>query len=299
MLRQVPTLHHDPEVRRGIQMYADFADANLPAIAEAFARNYASIPAFGPMMAGLAPDRLLEQNRASMVRIRKGAFDDDWSEYIADLEGRGRSYAQYGIGFGDWSGLFAASQVATTDLVFARGPTDRDELRVVLKGVSVLFDTIVQTIGRTYFEAQQQAISEQAELVLELSTPVLELGDGVLLVPLVGQIDARRGERLQTAVLGSLRDRRARRVILDLTGVAVVDSYSAGRLMRAAEAARLMGASLVLCGLSSDLCITLVGLGVDFAHTRTFNSLADALHDAQWTPPRPPAPKPVEMIAKG
>lgn len=277
---RVSALHDDVEVRRGLQLYTDFGDQHLPAIAAIFSRIYASSPAFSSMIAKLTGDALLQQNRASMVRIRKGAYDGDWSDYVDDLEARGVAYANAGMAFTDWAGVFAAAQVEISDLVFRNLPDGSDEKRLTLKGLGVLFDTIVQMVGGTYFEAQSQKINAQATALLDLSTPVLVVDDGLLLVPLIGHIDARRGERLRTTLLEALRAHRARAVVLDLSGVPAVDSHAAAHLIRCVEAARLMGARIVLSGLSADVCNALVALGVDL-RAPTFAALHDALDDAR------------------
>jgi rsbT co-antagonist protein RsbR len=177
--------------------------------------------------------------------------------------------------------VFAAAQLGVTDLIFRIGPDDKEDLRRIIKGLSALFDAIVQMVGRTYFDAHQRALDAETRRRLDVSTPVLETEPGMLLVPLVGQLDAQRGERLRSAVLEAVRARRASHVVIDLTGVGAVDDAAVTQLHAVVEAARLMGGRVLLSGLSAEVCYALVALGVDLGVTHTFPSLEEALDTAR------------------
>jgi rsbT co-antagonist protein RsbR len=122
-------------------------------------------------------------------------------------------------------------------------------------------------------EAQQQAIQA-------LSTPVLRLWDGILAVPLIGTIDAARAARIQESLLEAIGAMRAEQVILDITGVACVDAEVMRHLLDAVRAARLLGASCALVGVSPQTARTIVELGVDIAGVDTHATLAEGLRQA-------------------
>lgn len=109
---------------------------------------------------------------------------------------------------------------------------------------------------------QQQVIAAQQAALAELSTPLMPVAEGVLVMPLIGAIDRARAEQILAAMMTGIAAQRARTVILDITGVHDVDSHAAEALVRAAEGARLLGAAAILSGITPALARTLVALGV-------------------------------------
>lgn len=125
--------------------------------------------------------------------------------------------------------------------------------------------------------------AEQHQLqatVLELSAPLLPLLPGVLVLPLIGSIDALRAERILEAELGTILRERAEVVLVDITGTSVVDTSVAMQLVRAAAGAQLLGCRTILVGVRPEIAQTLVGLGVDLGGIITRATLADGLQDA-------------------
>jgi anti-anti-sigma regulatory factor len=115
------------------------------------------------------------------------------------------------------------------------------------------------------------------ETVDALALPLIPLDEGVILLPLVGYLDNRRAERLVSGLLEGIHAQRARAVVIDITGLREIDAQVAGALLRAAGAARLLGAEVVLSGISADAARELVGFGTDIGGLRTAGSLGDAL----------------------
>lgn len=122
---------------------------------------------------------------------------------------------------------------------------------------------------------QDEIIRGQEATLAELSTPLLPIGKSVVLMPLVGTVDSRRAQQVMDAMVHGVAQHRARVVILDITGVPVVDTQVADALIRAARAVRLLGAKVLLTGISPEIAQTLVGLGVVLSDQdiRTHNSL--------------------------
>lgn len=122
-------------------------------------------------------------------------------------------------------------------------------------------------------EAQQQL----NRVIADLSVPIIPISDDALVVPLVGNIDSARAEQLLSAVLAAVETVGARTIVLDVTGVAVVDTQVAAALLRVASAARLMGAEALLVGIRPEVAQALVHLGVDLGGLRTASTLQDGL----------------------
>lgn len=142
-----------------------------------------------------------------------------------------------------------------------------------------------QVIERRRAEEEQARLREhvirmQDELLAELSSPLVPLTPDVVLMPLVGAIDARRARRIIESLLGGLERERAAVAIIDITGVSVVDSQVADMLMRASQAARLLGAEVILTGIRAGVARTLVGLGLDFRAVTTRKTLQEGIRCA-------------------
>ncbi len=135
-------------------------------------------------------------------------------------------------------------------------------------------------IGEQYLWVKERTILAQQEAIRELSTPVLELREGLLLVPIVGLIDSDRARRLTESLLSAIRERRASVVVMDVTGVAAVDSSVANHLMQTVSAARLMGATALVTGISPDIAETLVRLGLDLSSVRAMGDLRAGIEAA-------------------
>lgn len=124
---------------------------------------------------------------------------------------------------------------------------------------------------------QEELIRAQATALAELSTPLIPISDRVVVMPLIGTMDSARAQRVLETLLGGVSDRGAQVAILDITGVAVVDSAVAAALLRAAKAVRLLGAEVVLTGIRPDVAQALVGLGLDLGDIITRSTLQSGI----------------------
>lgn len=129
----------------------------------------------------------------------------------------------------------------------------------------------------TEFAEAHETIRAQREQIRELATPVLELEDHILVAPLVGALDPRRLTDLTDRLLAEISRLRARVVILDVTGVPVIDSHAAHDLMNTAAAARLMGTHVLMSGISTEHAEAITRLGVSVSQIDTVATLADAV----------------------
>ncbi|WP_437821494.1 PAS domain S-box protein [Sorangium sp. So ce1078] len=127
---------------------------------------------------------------------------------------------------------------------------------------------------------QEQMIDAQEATIRELSTPLIPLDAGILVMPLVGRLDRVRIEQLLERLLHGVVAQRAATVILDVTGVPVVDAEIADSLIRAAQAVKLLGAEVILTGVGPEVAQTMVGIGIDLQEIVTLSSLQSGLHHA-------------------
>jgi rsbT co-antagonist protein RsbR len=139
--------------------------------------------------------------------------------------------------------------------------------------IAIIVDILINERERTIF-VQQEAIRE-------LSTPVIQIRDRLLILPIIGLIDTQRAMQLTETLLHAIRANRAKVVVMDVTGVAAVDSKVANHLLQTVAAAKLMGALVVVTGLSADVAQALVALGVDLAKITTIGDLQGGLEEAE------------------
>ena len=129
----------------------------------------------------------------------------------------------------------------------------------------------------TYVAAREQIIADQAESMLELSTPVVRLWDGIIAVPLVGTLDSARTQLVMEKMLEALVATEAEHAVIDITGVPTVDTEVAQHLLKTVVAARLMGADCIITGIRPQIAYTIVSLGIEFGDVPTKQTLADGL----------------------
>lgn len=129
-------------------------------------------------------------------------------------------------------------------------------------------------------QALERQLQEKQQMIFQLSTPVVRLWEGILLLPLVGHIDGQRANQLTQNVLAAVTESRATALIIDITGVPFVDSSVANSLVRTVQASKLLGVESLLVGISSEVAQTLVRLGADLGRVRTFSTLESGLNHA-------------------
>ena len=139
----------------------------------------------------------------------------------------------------------------------------------------VAFDTALAI--DTYNAANADTVARHQAAIRELSTPVIRVYQRVLLLPLVGTIDSHRAEQIMETLLLRVVEEQARAVIIDIAGVAIVDTKVADHLLKTTEAVRLLGAETILTGISAQIARTIVQLGVDISSMHTRARLADGI----------------------
>ena len=156
------------------------------------------------------------------------------------------------------------------------GRTDADGLRDYVAFTAFVDRAALFTFD-SYVRVREELIADQAEQLLELSTPVVKLWEGVVAVPLVGTLDSARAQVVMERLLQTLVDTGSPYAIIDITGVPAVDTQVAQHILKTVVAARLMGADCIISGIRPQIAQTIVALGIEFGDIATKASLADAL----------------------
>src|SRR5438094_3894171 len=165
--------------------------------------------------------------------------------------------------------------------LFGRYHADFDKLNRILDAYEPAANRIAITVAVGFVQERERTIREQQEAIRELSTPVLQVRERLLILPIIGVIDPQRARQLTEQLLRGIRTNRARVVLIDITGVAAIDANVANHLVLTVEASRLLGATVIVTGLSPEIAQTLVNIGVDLGKMNTVGDLQGGIEEAE------------------
>ena len=165
--------------------------------------------------------------------------------------------------------------------LFEKYQRDFSLLNRILDAYEPAANRIANTVAVSFVEQRERVIREQADALRELSTPVLQVRERLLILPIIGVLDNARAHQLTDQLLRAIRRHRALVVVIDITGVADVDEPVANHLVQTVDASRLMGANVIITGLSSEIAQTLVTIGVDLSKISTVGDLQGGIEEAE------------------
>src|ERR1700722_11788544 len=207
-----------------------------------------------------------------VVRVLSGADDHAAGELRAALDELSRGRARDGFTPRETAvGVFSLKE-AVYELI-----ADTADLVPEYLAFSRLVDDLGLHTFEAYSAAREQIIADQSNAMLELSTPVVRLWDGIIAVPLVGTLDSARTQLVMEKLLDTLVATGADHAVIDITGVPTVDTEVAQHLLKTVAAARLLGAECTISGIRPQVAQTIVSLGIEFGDIATKATLADAL----------------------
>jgi rsbT co-antagonist protein RsbR len=193
------------------------------------------------------------------------------------LESLSRSRAAQGQSAGDTSQFMLAFKKPMFSVVQRSMASDPQAQLAVVWMTSTLVDKMAQWTVTTYQQTREELIKRQQQDLLELSTPVIKLWEGVLAVPMIGTLDSSRTQMVMETLLQRIVETGSTLAIIDITGVPTVDTLVAQHLLKTVSAIRLMGAECIISGIRPQIAQTIVHLGIDLQGIASKSSLADAL----------------------
>jgi rsbT co-antagonist protein RsbR len=216
--------------------------------------------------------RELSDLYALIIRVLAGADEHAAGELRATLDELSRSRARNGFTPSETAlGVFTLKD-AVYELV-----ADSADLAPEFLPFSRMIDDLGLRTFEAYSAAREQIISDQVTTMMELSTPVVRLWEGIIAVPLVGTLDSARTQLVMEKLLDELVATGAGHAVIDITGVPTVDTEVAQHLLKTVSAARLLGAECTISGIRPQVAQTIVSLGIEFGDIATKATLADAL----------------------
>jgi rsbT co-antagonist protein RsbR len=207
-----------------------------------------------------------------VIRAMSGADEHALGELRAALAELSRSRARNGFSPTETALAVFALKDAVYELV-----ADAAELIPEFLVFSRMMDDLGLHTFEAYAATRERIIADQAAAMLELSTPVIRLWEGVIAVPLIGTLDSARTQLVMEKLLETLVATGADHAVLDITGVPTVDTEVAQHLLKTVSAARLLGAECIISGIRPQVAQTIVSLGIEFGDIATKATLADAL----------------------
>ena len=165
--------------------------------------------------------------------------------------------------------------------LFQKYSADFTMLDHVLDAYEPAANRIANTVAVSFVDERERVIRQQQDAIRELSTPVLQVRERLLILPIIGVLDTERARQLTEQLLTGIRTHRAKVVVIDTTGVPDVDVSVANHLVQTVDASRLMGASVIITGLSSKIAQTLVTIGVDLSKMNTIGDLQGGIEEAE------------------
>ena len=202
---------------------------------------------------------------------------DAWARTRSVLAALSQSRAAQGASAGDTSHFVMSIKKPLFDaLQKDLGEDARGALQAVWIA-STLVDKLAQFTATTYQRSREDVIQRQQQELLELSTPVVKLWEGVLAVPMIGTLDSSRTQLVMESLLTRIVETGSELAIIDITGVPTVDTLVAQHLLKTVTAIRLMGADCIISGIRPQIAQTIVHLGIDLQGIVTKATLADAL----------------------
>jgi rsbT co-antagonist protein RsbR len=278
--RRKQFLQFGPEDEERLRKLGPVAENYADTVIEAFYRHLLSFDeakAFFTNPELLA--RVKARQKAYFLRLTEGNYDMDYVEERLKI---GAIHEQIDLPVKSYLGMYIFYLREVWKHIFEVDKSHPDEgmstffslMKLTFLDISLAIDTYIDSRERTIKALQQ-------EVIQELSTPVLPFREGMLLLPIIGQIDSQRARQLTEHLLMAIRSNRAKVIVIDITGVATVDSRVANHLVQTVDAARLMGAKVVLSGISPEIALTMVTLGIDLGPVHTVGDLQNGIEHAE------------------
>jgi rsbT co-antagonist protein RsbR len=199
-----------------------------------------------------------------------------WKPVKDNLAEISRSRALQGFSPSETATFVFSLKQPLFDLAQQRAGNDGKRLAEILWDLTILLDKLGLYTTEVYQENREAVIRRQQQELMELSTPVVQLWDEVLALPLIGTLDSERTQVVMENLLQRIVETGARIAIIDITGVPTVDTLVAQHLMKTVAATRLMGADCIISGIRPQIAQTIVHLGVNLSDIITKATLADA-----------------------
>ena len=250
---------------------------NRTALREEWARRITE----AELLTAMTPEELFSEATAvydNYVEVLETGSVEALQAYARDLSER---IIPRGVETDEVLGIVLLLRDVLARSLFEKYQTDFDLLNRVLDAYEPAANRIANTVGVSFVQERERIIRQQQEAIRELSTPVLQVREQHLILPIIGVLDSQRARQVTEQLLRAIRANRAKVVVIDITGVPTIDSTVANHLVQTVDASGLMGASVIITGLSSEIALTLVTIGLDLSKMNAVGDLQGGIEEAE------------------
>jgi rsbT co-antagonist protein RsbR len=226
-------------------------------------------------------DLLREAKRLKQEHLQAMASGEYGRNYVEQRVKLGALYGRLGIDARVFLGAFNQLLQSIDRRIVEMFPKDAQAASQHFSSLSKVGFFDIGVIVDVLIAERERTIGFQEKAILELSTPALQIRDRLLMLPIIGLLDSMRAKQLTDGLLQAIRANRAKVVVMDITGVAAVDSKVANHLIQTVTAARLMGTMVIVTGLSAEVAQSLVALVVDLSKVNTVGDLQGGIEEAE------------------
>ncbi|MFB2862062.1 protoglobin domain-containing protein [Aeromonas sp. MdU4] len=257
-----------------------FGQTILPKLNEYVTHFYGwlrSTPAFEQYFSD--PHRLAHVQEQQLIYWRSFFNAQINAQYIQERVLVGEVHAKVGLSLPTYFAGMNMSMLIFTKRMYD-GSLYSDEYSALVTAFTKLLHMDTTIVVDTYARINNKRFAEQSEVLLAMSTPVTMIWQDVLMLPIVGLIDSKRAQDIMTSVLCKIAEQRAKVLIMDISGVAIVDTAVANHFIKITKATKLMGCESLVSGVSPSIAKTMVQLGINVGEVKTCATLRDALESA-------------------
>jgi rsbT co-antagonist protein RsbR len=233
------------------------------------------------LLSAMTPDEIFSEATSiydNYVEVLETGSTDALQHYARDLSER---IIPRGVETDDVVNIVLLLRDVLARSLFEKYHEDFDLLNRVLDAYEPAANRIANMVAVSFVQERERVIRDQQDAIRELSTPVLQVRERLLILPIIGILDDARARQLTEQLLKGIRAHRAKVVVIDITGVPDVDEGVANSLVQTVDASKLMGASVIITGLSSEIAQTLVTIGVDLSKMDTVGDLQEGIEEAE------------------
>jgi rsbT co-antagonist protein RsbR len=257
-----------------IRAYGKLVVHRVPEYVEGFYKWLRTLPEFDDYFSD--PHKLAQVQNLQLEYWKDFLRAEVDAAYIERRRVVGEVHARIGLPLPTYFAAMNLSLKLLTEVMYD-GSMPHDVYANTVRSVVKLLHLDTSIVVETFSIQTSRVIAEQSQTLLEMSTPVTAIWDGILMLPIVGIIDSKRAQDIMNAMLSMIAQTKAKVFILDISGVAVVDTAVANHLIKITKATRLMGCECTISGVSPAIAQTVVELGIEVGDVTSTANLRDAL----------------------
>ena len=268
------------EEKEYIKFFYNFQNKIQQSLTKDLLEKAQTIPSFKEILSSISPKEMEKNTKISKKMQEDAIFSNKWDEFLEYQSTQGELYAKLGVPIQDWFDLTNELRYSIIKYIQSTELVKTEELLKIISGMDKYVDLSLVSITRGYLRAKQNIIQDQLKAIKELSTPILQIREKLLAIPLIGIIDSVRAKQMTKDLLYKIKEKKASIIILDITGVPIVDTKVANHLIQTTKAVQLMGGVIIISGISPEIAETMVNLGADLGGIKTLIDLESGIHEA-------------------